>query len=231
MLSMDPGQDEEETIFAGIWRQYKLPILLGAVSVVCIGVSLVLLVKSSQNDQPIEFTHSGGSEGISNQASQSANLKLITLDIEGAVARPGITTVAIDARVEDAITAAGGMLSNADTDYVAKNLNRAMKVSDGMKIYIPTVDETSYNGDCATKTGNVAQSCAVVATSGMASQNSAYISVNMASKDELDSLPGVGPITAQKIIDNRPYGSLDDLVGKKAIGPSLLEKLKNSLSL
>ncbi|HUD19781.1 MAG TPA: helix-hairpin-helix domain-containing protein [Patescibacteria group bacterium] len=226
---MDPAQDESENIFAGIWRLYKLPILLGVVSLVCIGISLVLLVKSTQNDQPIEFTHDGGSQNTSNQASGSANLKLITLDIEGAVVHPGVTMVPVDARVEDAIIAAGGMLSNADTDYVAKNINRAMKVSDGMKIYIPTVDETSHNGDSYERLNETSYNLSN--SSNGQSQNTALISVNMASKDELDSLPGVGPITAQKIIDNRPYGSLDDLVAKKAIGPSLLEKLKNSLSL
>jgi competence protein ComEA len=94
-----------------------------------------------------------------------------------------------------------------------------MKVADGMKVYIPVIGETSHNLGT------------VVATPGTSSQNGVFVSVNMASKDQLDSLAGVGPVTAQKIIDNRPYQTLEDLVTKKAIGPSLFEKLKNSLSL
>jgi competence protein ComEA len=80
-----------------------------------------------------------------------------------------------------------------------------------MKLYIPTIEEsqTSHNLDT------------VVATPGASSQNGAVVSVNSASLSELDLLPGVGPVTAQKIIDNRPYTSLEELVSKKAIGPSL----------
>ena len=53
----------------------------------------------------------------------------------------------------------------------------------------------------------------------------------MASQSELESLPDVGPVTAVKIIDNRPYGSLEDLVAKKAMGQSLYDKLKSQLTL
>jgi competence protein ComEA len=94
-----------------------------------------------------------------------------------------------------------------------------MKVSDGMKAYIPFMGDTSHNLGT------------VVATTGTSSQNGVFVSVNIASKDKLDSLAGVGSVTAQKIIDNRPYATLEDLVTKKAIGPSLFEKLKNQLSL
>jgi len=131
-----------------------------------------------------------------------------------------------------AIGAAGGLINNADKDYVAQNINRAMKVADGMKIYVPTIDETSHNSDSNGIINTTSHNFgSVVVTPGTSSQNGSYVSVNMASKDQLDSLPGVGPVTAQKIIDNRPYASLDDLVAKKAIGPSLYAKLKNMLSL
>ena len=210
--------------------QYKIPIALGAFSILLITLSLVLFFQLMRSSEPIQFHHENEA-GISTQSSETANLSYIKIDVEGAVQHPGITSVLQGSRVEDAIAAAGGLKPEADKNYVAKTMNRAMKLGDGMKVYIPTVDETSHIGDCTTSRGDVAQSCTVVATSGTSSQNSAFVSVNSASKDELDSLSGVGPVTAQKIIDNRPYADLNDLVTKKAIGPSLFEKLKNMLSL
>ena len=205
-----------EPQWLSLWNLYKVPILLGGGSLLCIAVSLALLIKSTRTAAPIEFSHGGKVEGVSSQASESASL---AVDVEGAVVHAGIFSIPAGGRVEDALVAAGGLRVDADAELVAQTINRAMKVADGMKIYIPSKDETSHNLGT------------VVATPGATSQNGAYISVNMASESDLDALPGVGPVTAQKIIDNRPYASLDDLVAKKAMGPSLFAKLKNRLSL
>jgi competence protein ComEA len=203
----------KEYVFA-----YRIPLLFGVVSLVCIAFSIILLVKSTQTVVPIRFE---SASGVGSPASSAANFKAILVDIEGAVAAPGVVSLLPGSRVEDAIMAAGGLKTTADTEYIAKNINRAMKVTDGMKIYIPEAgeDQTSHNPGT------------VVATPGTSSQNGVLISVNMATMAQLDSLPGVGPVTAQKIIDSRPYASPEDLVVKKAIGPALLEKLKNQLSL
>jgi competence protein ComEA len=217
---MDLQYDTEDQP-AGL-REYvsvhRIPLVFGTVSLVCIAISIVLLVKSTQTAAPIQFE---SALGISNQASATANFKAMLVDIEGAVAAPGVVSLPPGSRVEDAIMAAGGLKTTADTEYIAKNINRAMKVTDGMKIFIPEAgeDQTSHNPGT------------FVATPGTSSQNGVLISVNMASTAQLDSLPGVGLVTAQKIIDSRPYASLEDLVVKKAIGPALLEKLKNQLSL
>jgi comEA protein len=213
-------EEENQSNLEVFWIAYKVPLILGAVSISFIILSLVLLVKSTQTTTPIQFSSSDDVAGTA-----SASLRVSIVDVEGAVANPGTYSLASDARVEDAIEAAGGLTSGADEKYIAKNINRAMKVSDGMKVYIP---ET---GDGASQDATSHNLGTVVATPGTSSQNSAFVSVNMASKDELDSLPGVGPVTAQKIIDNRPYATLEDLVTKKAIGSSLYEKLKNQLSL
>jgi competence protein ComEA len=207
-------EDNSQSNPEAFWIAYKVPLILGAVSISVIILSLVLLVKSTQTATPIQFRTSGDTQGT-----VSASLKSLVVDVEGAVGKPGIYTLSAGARVEDAIQAAGGVANTADEEYIAKNINRAMKVADGMKVYIPVIGETSHNLGT------------VVATPGTSSQNGVFVSVNMASKDQLDSLAGVGPVTAQKIIDNRPYQTLEDLVTKKAIGPSLFEKLKNSLSL
>lgn len=188
-----------------ILRNYKIPILLGGISVFAIVVSIVLLVKSTQTTEPIRFS----SEEASGSALGAAT---ITVDVEGAVLRPGVYTLPGGARVEDAITAAGGLGSDADEELFAQTFNRAAKITDGAKLYIPKlgVDQTSHT---------------------VSDTQNGLISVNFATAAQLDVLPDVGPVTAQKIIDNRPYQTLDELVTKKAIGASLYEKLKNNLSL
>jgi competence protein ComEA len=55
------------------------------------------------------------------------------------------------------------------------------------------------------------------------------VNINQATEEELDALPGVGPVTAQKIISNRPYQSVDDLVSKKAVGQSVFSKIKDQV--
>lgn len=181
-------------------RTYKIPILLGGVSIFAIILSVVLLVQSTQTAAtPIQFS--------SDTASSSADIKV---DVEGAVARPGLYALPAGARVEDAISAAGGLAQDADTETLAKTINRAMKLADGGKIFIPSVLSSTLRSP---------------------NSPSSLISVNFGTEAELDTLPGVGPVTAQKIIANRPYQTLDELVAKKAVGTALFEKIKDQLSL
>ena len=92
-------------------------------------------------------------------------------------------------------------------------MNRAMKLVDGGKIYIPSLSSSP------------------VSPQSPQSPLSSVVSVNFATESELDTLSGVGPATAQKIIANRPYQTLDELVSKKAVGTALFEKIKDQLSL
>ena len=188
---------------AAILRTYKIPLLLGGVSVIAIVISIVLLVQSAQTTTPIEFS----SDRV--EASSAATL---TVDVEGAVINPGVYMLSAGSRVEDAIVAAGGLAADADEELFAKTMNRAQKMTDGAKVYIPEIgtDQTSHN---------------------ISTTQNELVSVNYATLAQLDVLSGVGPVTAQKIVDNRPYQTLDELVTKKAISASLYDKLKNSLSL
>ncbi len=225
MKGMEADRESES---AGIIERvalYKLPITLGAVSLFAIALSLILLVKSSQSTKPIEF-----SSHTSEATGSALGVASIMVDVEGAVAHPGVYSLGTGARVEDAIVAAGGLAKDVDATQFAKNMNRASKIVDGAKLYIPKVtDQTSYNTGSGEST-NVTSHNLNQGFNG-SSPNSTVVNVNLASESQLDALPGVGPVTAQKIITNRPYQSLDELVAKKVIGTSLYEKIKNSLSL
>jgi competence protein ComEA len=142
--------------------------------------------------------------------------KEIVVDVEGAVQKPGIYNLPEESREQDAIKAAGGVSSKANFEAIAKGMNMAARLSDGMKLYIPFEDElpTTSTGDQSV----------IGASTGS-------ISVNSASESQLESLPGVGAVTAGKIISNRPYSSLEDLTAKKAVSNSVFQKIKDLISL
>lgn len=139
-------------------------------------------------------------------ASDSAS---IIVDIAGAVAKPGVYELPSSSRISDILTKAGGITDEADALFVAKTINRAQPLVDGQKIYIPL----KSNNEVSNTLGD----------------QSELINMNTADASLLDTLPGIGPATASKIIQNRPYSSLDELVEKKAVSKSVLEKIQDQV--
>jgi competence protein ComEA len=144
-------------------------------------------------------------------ASQDPNtIPEIVVDVAGAVANPGVYRLPADSRVSDAVTSAGGLAEEADRDHI----NLAAKVADGQKIHIFAKGETG------------------LASGGQVSgESTGPVSINYASQSQLEELPGIGPVTAQKIIAARPYGAPEELVSKKAVSMSVYEKIKDLIAL
>jgi len=138
----------------------------------------------------------------------------IKVDVSGAVENPGVYEVDSDSRAEDAVLKAGGFSEKANLEYVSKSLNLAQKISDGQKIYVP------FEGESAPARAQVA---------GV--DISSKIGINSASSSQLEALPGIGPVSAKKIIDNRPYQDVSDLLNRKVIGKSVFEKIKEKIDL
>ena len=105
---------------------------------------------------------------------------LIVIDVEGAVARPGVVHLASGARVADALAAAGGTTPDADPSA----LNKAAAVRDGARVYVPRYGETPPAGSVGT-------------------DSERKVDINHASAAELESLPGIGPSTAARIVRAR----------------------------
>lgn len=182
-----------------LFDQYKIPIVLFLVgSVLIVGGFL-----SSQRQQPAYPKESIISKD--SQVKGSSTQSEIKVDIAGAVNSPGVHTLTKDARIEDLIKAAGGFSVEADVEYISKKLNLSQKVADGMKVYVPRSGESGI---------------IVGATDG-------GISINSATAAELEALPGVGAVTANKIISKRPYNSVGELLTKKAVSKSVFEKIKD----
>ncbi|MBI5449488.1 helix-hairpin-helix domain-containing protein [Candidatus Gottesmanbacteria bacterium] len=198
-------------------RRYKIPIILGSGSVFFIIISFILLFKSTQLTKPIQFSQdqlTASASGV-----QGVSVSVITVDVEGAVVKPGIYRLSRDARVDDAIAAAGGFSTEADLDRIAATMNRAAKLVDGGKLYFPKKGEIS------------SPSLGSVGNPGTVGDLRSPVNINTGTESALESLPGVGPVTAKKIIDNRPYQTLEELVSKKAVGQSLFEKIKEKIAL
>jgi competence protein ComEA len=140
----------------------------------------------------------------------------LVIDVEGAVVDPGVHQVPTGGRVADAIAAAGGYSTEVDIAAAAGALNLAAPLTDGQKIHVPA------RGEVASLPGD--------ATAAPGGAPSGPIDINHATEAELESLPGIGPVTAGKIIAARPFGSIDELDSRGVVGPSTLEKIRDLIT-
>ena len=147
-----------------------------------------------------------------------SQLNDVKVDVAGAVNAPGVFTLSKESRIEDAIRLAGGFNANVDKKFVAAKLNLSQKVTDGQKIYIPFEGDFVGTTGMTSTTGTTGSEVAGVSATGK-------IGINSAGQAELEELPGVGEVTAKKIIENRPYNSIEALLSKKAVSKGLYSKI------
>ena len=140
--------------------------------------------------------------------------------VSGAVHEAGVYRLPPNSLVVDAIEMAGGATDEAD--LIAINL--AQPLQDGEQIHVPHIQAESPTPAPITmpQRGVIAGS----SLSGNESAQTDLIDINTASQEELESLPGIGPAMAQRIIEGRPYNKIDDLLNVKGIGEAKLEKLR-----
>lgn len=154
-----------------------------------------------------------GSTGAASQSGNAGRSAGVIVDVAGAVRTPGVYELPRGARVHDAISAAGGVRPGA----VLTGLNRAAEVVDGQQVLIPV----STPGTGAAMQG---------AGGGAASAPDAKISINSADVTALDELPGIGPVTAQRIVDDRmangPFADVADLGRVPGIGDATIGSLE-----
>lgn len=195
-----------------ILEKYKIQIGIVLVGLILLGLG-ALFLRSGQESARVEI--------ISEES--SALQKTIFVDIQGAVQNPGVYEVQADSRLNDLLVRAGGLSAGADREWVSKNINLAQKLSDGVKIYIPTQKEVRYfGGPALSAVGQVAG----VSGSVVASQ----ININTASAAQLDTLWGIGEKRAADIIANRPYQSIEELKTKAKIPRNVFEAIKEKIT-
>jgi len=142
--------------------------------------------------------------------------KPIVVHITGAVPRPGVYALPEGARIQDGISAAGGFLAEADKSTI----NLAELLEDGEKLDVPFIEGASP----------------VLGTPlpEVITTTTELININTATAAELDTLPGIGPTTAQKIIEyrdqNGPFINTEDIINVSGIGPGTYERIKDLIT-
>ena len=144
----------------------------------------------------------------------------IAVHVIGAVPRPGLYEFAEGARLQDAIDAAGGLLASANVDA----LNLAALLEDGQQLNIP------YQDGAVPPAATEAPASLPSSQDSTPDPNVELLDINIATLEELIALPGIGPSTAQKIVDyrtqNGPFSTIDDLDKVSGIGPSTLDQIR-----
>jgi len=202
-----------------------LVLALGFLGLILFAYGLIGLLGSTDSSEDVIFEPGHDSTKSESLSSQDQDEKIV-VDVEGAVLKPGIYSLSSDSRLSDALIAAGGLSEKADRDWLAKNINLAAKLSDGAKIYIPKAGE-----DVRGITSGTPQRPRFEGQAGFIGNDSEQININTASEELLDTLPGVGPVTAEKIINGRPYSSIDELRSRKIVGNKVFEDIKGKISL
>lgn len=155
----------------------------------------------------------------------------VVVYISGAVESPGVYEVSSGSRLADAVEKAKGFSTDANKQWVLKNLNLAQKVEDSSKYYIPFIWDIEYldvqESSISTLENYESVSFDKVEES---KKDNNLININSASIDELKELSGIGDVYANKIIDNRPYTSLADFSSNSGLSESLISKIQNLIT-
>lgn len=160
--------------------------------------------------------------GIVPDTPEQQNAQL-TVHVAGQVRRPGVYELEAGSRVIDGVEAAGGLVGDA----APESLNLARPLSDGEQVYVPSTEDAEAGRVQPAGASGVQPGSG----SGPSSASAAQVNVNSADAAALETLPGVGPATAQKIITDReangPFASVEDLGRVSGIGPKRIEQLKD----
>ncbi|MAT96077.1 MAG: competence protein ComEA [Anaerolineaceae bacterium] len=152
--------------------------------------------------------------------------------VNGAVAVSAVYELAPDAILQQAIEQAGGFTAEADTAVV----NLALPLQDGMQIYVPTLDETAEQTQAvisspAGRTEGIELDLAGDTAAAAAGET---VNINTADVAQLDTLPGIGPSTAEKIVEyretNGPFATIDEIMSVSGIGPAKFEQIQSFIT-
>jgi competence protein ComEA len=205
------------------WLEKHRDSLKTALSVVVVGTVLAggaLLIRRKPQPAPIVISTLATmpAPSLVPTATQAPILAYVT----GAVAHPGVYALPQDSRIENAIAAAGGATS--DANMLAINL--AERVHDAQQIYVP------YQSDTATPILPTPMPTAASVSTG--SSGSQRVNINSASVSELETLPGIGPALAQRIIDyrvtNGPFNAPEDIINVRGIGEQTFQQLRDLIT-
>ena len=206
-------------------------LLIILIAIMAIGISYYAYQNEKESQNIIEQQNLEIEEN--KQEESSKETKKIIVHVSGAVQNEGVIELEENSRIADAIEKAGGFREDAYT----KDVNLAYKLEDGMKIYIPTIEEKEnektkviVESNIETENNNSSYSNA-----SDGKNTNSKVNINTASKEELDTLPGIGPSTAEKIInyrkENGKFKSIEAIKDVSGIGDSKYENIKDMIEI
>lgn len=185
-------------------------VLIGLVGGL-LGAGLIFLATRTPVGEPVELL-------------PPADPPPVIVHVAGAVAAPGVYSLPAGSRVQEAVQAAGGSLPGAQLD----NLNLAALLEDGQRLWVPSIAPTP---ETETSGGERSQTIELPAATP-STQNP--LNINTASAAELESLPKIGPVIAQAIVDyrlaNGPFTAIEEIVEVKGIGPAIFEAIQDLIT-
>ncbi|MBQ2917001.1 MAG: helix-hairpin-helix domain-containing protein [Clostridia bacterium] len=203
-------------------KQKIIVIIITALMIIFVGYYII----SKINDSKYIELETEETEIIENEIENdeiTIQEQNIILHITGAVKRQGIVEVKKDSRISDIIEAAGGITKDADLSKI----NLAYIVKDGQKIYVPSINDKEDIEKITEEAGEN-----VIDEENSVSKNQ-KVNINTASQTELETLSGIGPSTALKIInyrnENGDFKKIEDIKNVPGIGESKFESLKESI--
>lgn len=234
-------------------QKQKIVIII-VITVIIAGVGYFAYATETekQNETNLEIAKTEEKEDDEKENKEESKEEKIIVHLSGAVEKEGIIELNENSRMADAIEKAGGLKENACIDEI----NLAYKLEDGMKIYIPTKEEckkqTTSNGT-ETNTGKTNSGGAssnggtsitgatsnggtsITGTSGNNMKKQGKVNINTASQTELETLPGIGPSTALKILNYRKekgkFKKIEDIKEVSGIGDSKYNKIKDLITI
>ena len=205
----------------------KDKILIGIAIIVLVGFGYYKSNSDNLNKNQIQTLVDTKSTDSINEKSENntqnrEDNSMTMCQIDGCVNKPGVYSFKKDDRIKDIVELAGGFTQDADT----KSVNLAMKLKDEMKIYIPSKSETSKEQN------NDTQSSDLVTIRDNNSSN--LVNINTADSNKLQTLPGIGPSKAKKIIEFREknqFKKIEEIKNVDGIGDKTFESLKSLITI
>lgn len=189
------------------------------------GLVLLILSFNKKSSSDIDKTNILGAEQPASSSALPAQAGLpavLLVDLAGAVNQPGVFKLTEGSRLEDLLTAAGGLSAAADQDWALKNLNLAEKLFDGEKIYIPSRHEVAAGSSWEGRLPPAAP------------PGGAKLNINTAAAAHLDTLPGLSPADAQSIVEyrqkNGPFKNISEIQRVSGIKAGKFAKIKDLIT-
>jgi competence protein ComEA len=201
-------------------EQPSRPVLLAAVALIAVLAMAAVAVGTGALTGMLGGATAGSV--VIDTAASDAPVGELVVDVTGAVSEPGVYRLPAGSRVGDAISAAGGYGPRVDATRTSAELNLAAPLADGEQVVVPSRDDPAPGG--------AAPESAPGSVAGSGGGSNDLVDLNTATQGELEALPGIGPVTASKIIDARavaPFASVDDLRSRKLVGQKTFEALRD----